>query len=41
MTENLERMPEDWENALVLAAHPDDIEFGSAGAVAVWTRSAR
>ncbi|MFD6186151.1 PIG-L deacetylase family protein [Streptomyces goshikiensis] len=41
MTENLERMPEDWENALVLAAHPDDIEFGSAGAVAVWTRKGR
>ncbi|NEC28114.1 PIG-L family deacetylase [Streptomyces sp. SID8111] len=38
MSENLERMPEDWENALVLAAHPDDVEFGSAGAVAVWTR---
>ncbi|MFC5850646.1 PIG-L deacetylase family protein [Streptomyces chlorus] len=38
MTENLESMPEDWESALVLAAHPDDVEFGSAGAVAVWTR---
>ncbi|MEU8242633.1 PIG-L deacetylase family protein [Actinoplanes missouriensis] len=38
MTENLEPMPEDWENALILAAHPDDVEFGSAGAVAVWTR---
>ncbi|MFD9717237.1 PIG-L deacetylase family protein [Streptomyces sp. NPDC059076] len=38
MSENLERMPDDWGSALVLAAHPDDVEFGSAGAVAVWTR---
>jgi LmbE family N-acetylglucosaminyl deacetylase len=28
---------EDWERALVVVAHPDDMEFGSAAAVARWT----
>src|SRR4051794_12954426 len=30
-------MPDDWQRALVVAAHPDDIEYGMAAAVAVWT----
>ena len=30
-------MPDDWQRALVIAAHPDDIEYGAAAAVAVWT----
>jgi LmbE family N-acetylglucosaminyl deacetylase len=30
-------MPEDWNRALVVAAHPDDIEYGIASAVARWT----
>ena len=30
-------MPDDWQRALVVAAHPDDIEYGLAAAVAVWT----
>jgi LmbE family N-acetylglucosaminyl deacetylase len=30
-------MPDDWQRALVIAAHPDDIEYGLAAAVAVWT----
>jgi LmbE family N-acetylglucosaminyl deacetylase len=30
-------MPDDWQRALVIAAHPDDIEYGSASAVARWT----
>src|SRR3712207_7542485 len=30
-------MPDDWLRALVVAAHPDDIEYGLAAAVAVWT----
>jgi len=30
-------MPEDWERAVVVAAHPDDIEYGIASAVARWT----
>lgn len=37
MSETLERFPEDWERALVVAAHPDDIEYGISCAVARWT----
>lgn len=29
--------PTDWSRALVIAAHPDDIEYGVAAAVATWT----
>jgi LmbE family N-acetylglucosaminyl deacetylase len=28
---------EDWERALVVVAHPDDMEYGGAAAVARWT----
>ncbi len=30
-------LPEDWERALCVVAHPDDMEFGAAAAVARWT----
>ena len=30
-------LPETWQRALVVVAHPDDMEFGSAAAVARWT----
>jgi LmbE family N-acetylglucosaminyl deacetylase len=30
-------LPEDWERALAIVAHPDDIEYGAAMAVARWT----
>lgn len=30
-------MPDDWERALAIVAHPDDLEYGAAAAVAVWT----
>jgi LmbE family N-acetylglucosaminyl deacetylase len=30
-------LPEEWERALIIVAHPDDIEYGSAAAVARWT----
>src|SRR5918998_3056340 len=30
-------LPEDWERALCVAAHPDDLEYGVASAVARWT----
>jgi LmbE family N-acetylglucosaminyl deacetylase len=33
----LEEMPEDWERGLVVVAHPDDMEYGGAAAVARWT----
>lgn len=33
----LEPVPEDWERGLVVVAHPDDMEYGGAAAVARWT----
>jgi LmbE family N-acetylglucosaminyl deacetylase len=33
----LEPVDEDWQRALCVVAHPDDLEFGSAAAVARWT----
>jgi LmbE family N-acetylglucosaminyl deacetylase len=33
----LEALPGDWERALAIAAHPDDLEYGTAAAVARWT----
>jgi LmbE family N-acetylglucosaminyl deacetylase len=29
--------PDDWERALAVVAHPDDLEYGAASAVARWT----
>jgi LmbE family N-acetylglucosaminyl deacetylase len=37
MTEPLEYVDEDWSTALALVAHPDDLEYGTAAAVARWT----
>ncbi len=34
---NLETLPEDWNSALAIVAHPDDMEYGAASAVARWT----
>ncbi len=33
----LEPLDEDWDRALCVVAHPDDMEFGAAAAVARWT----
>ena len=33
----LEPVPEDWSRALAVVAHPDDLEYGAASAVARWT----
>src|SRR6478736_4508561 len=33
----LEPLDENWERALCVVAHPDDMEFGAAAAVARWT----
>jgi LmbE family N-acetylglucosaminyl deacetylase len=33
----LEPLDESWDRALCVVAHPDDLEFGSAAAVARWT----
>lgn len=37
----LEPMPDDWRRALAVVAHPDDLEYGCAAAVAVWTGQGR
>jgi LmbE family N-acetylglucosaminyl deacetylase len=37
MSEKLPALPENWQRCLAVAAHPDDIEYGTAGAVARWT----
>ncbi|HEU4947778.1 MAG TPA: PIG-L deacetylase family protein [Kribbella sp.] len=35
--EPLEPLTEDWQTALAIVAHPDDMEFGAAAAIARWT----
>jgi LmbE family N-acetylglucosaminyl deacetylase len=37
----LEPFPEDWSRALVVVAHPDDMEYGGSGAVARWTAAGK
>ena len=37
----MEPMPEDWKRAVAVVAHPDDLEYGAAAAVARWTRQGR
>jgi LmbE family N-acetylglucosaminyl deacetylase len=37
----LASMPEGWERALAIVAHPDDLEYGSAAAIARWTRQGK
>lgn len=41
MTKQLDEMPMDFERALCVVAHPDDMEFGGAGAVASWTAAGK
>lgn len=33
----LEPLPEDWHRAIAVVAHPDDLEYGAAAAIARWT----
>lgn len=33
----LSAVPENWQTALAIVAHPDDMEYGAASAVAKWT----
>lgn len=37
----LEAFPDDWTRALAVVAHPDDLEYGAASAVARWTSEGR
>ncbi|MEV7520221.1 PIG-L deacetylase family protein [Streptomyces sp. NPDC091371] len=34
-------MPTDWQRALAVVAHPDDLEYGAAAAIADWTEGGR
>lgn len=36
MESKLQALPEDWDSALAIVAHPDDLEYGCASAVARW-----
>jgi LmbE family N-acetylglucosaminyl deacetylase len=40
-TAALEVMPEDWRRLLAIAAHPDDLDYGAASAVAHWTSAGK
>src|SRR5918998_2373803 len=37
MVDRRPALPENWDRCLAVAAHPDDIEYGAAAAVARWT----
>ena len=37
----LDRLPEDWDRALAVVAHPDDLEYGASAAVACWTATGK
>jgi len=37
MADQLPEMPDDFDRVLAVVAHPDDLEFGASGAIAVWT----
>jgi LmbE family N-acetylglucosaminyl deacetylase len=41
MNGQLQAMPEDWSRAMAIVAHPDDLEYGAASAIARWTRAGR
>lgn len=37
----LRPFPDTWDRALAVMAHPDDMEYGGAAAVAAWTRTGK
>ncbi|MFE5022943.1 PIG-L deacetylase family protein [Streptomyces sp. NPDC056656] len=39
--DQLRPMPEDWQRALAVVAHPDDLEYGCSAAIAGWTDGGR
>ncbi|MFI9722198.1 PIG-L deacetylase family protein [Streptomyces sp. NPDC052396] len=41
MAEQLREMPTDWRRALAIVAHPDDLEYGAAAAIATWLDDGR
>jgi LmbE family N-acetylglucosaminyl deacetylase len=38
---SLQAVEENWQRGLAIVAHPDDLEFGAAAAVARWTRQGK
>jgi LmbE family N-acetylglucosaminyl deacetylase len=34
-------LPEEWQRGLAIVAHPDDLEFGAAAAIARWTQQGK
>ena len=38
---DLQPFPEDWQRGLAVVAHPDDMEYGAASAVAKWTAAGK
>jgi LmbE family N-acetylglucosaminyl deacetylase len=41
MNTPLTPMPDDWKQALAVAAHPDDLEYGAASTIVGWTVKGR
>lgn len=39
MNQPVQVVPEDWTRAMAVVAHPDDLEYGAASAIAQWTRA--
>ncbi len=37
----MEAFPDDWTSALCIVAHPDDLEYGAAAAIARWTEAGK
>jgi LmbE family N-acetylglucosaminyl deacetylase len=37
----VETFPDDWTRALCIVAHPDDLEYGAAAAIAHWTAAGK
>ena len=38
---SLQPVDENWQRGLAIVAHPDDLEFGAAAAIARWTRQGK
>jgi LmbE family N-acetylglucosaminyl deacetylase len=39
VTSRLSPLPDDWQRLLAVVAHPDELEYGAASAIAQWTRA--
>lgn len=40
-SDQLSEFPDDWTTALAVVAHPDDLEYGGAAAIARWTEQGK